>query len=283
MSSTPPSLQGKKKSSKKKIVLIVLLSLICVCVVCAVAGQIWIKSPKGQEMATQRAMTETARPTKTAKPIVIANPTKTPNPAVTTMSTKTTNPTSTTKPTKTTRPTSTTKPTKTPRSTSTSRLTRTPNPTATTRPTRTPNPTPTPKPTKTPRVNYTPTATGTPAKPLSSITFEEIVHNSEIMTQAQWIEYTRQLAGTRIKWTGKVADVTEHTLLGDTWYQVDICVGSNTCYQDVLFTYPKELSLRLLKGQEITFQGDIDLSGVEDKEMYLFRVIVRLENPYIYP
>ena len=121
----------------------------------------------------------------------------------------------------------------------------------------------------------------TPTVELSTLTYQEIVNKSNYLTQAQWKEYTQEISGQRIHWTGYVNDVSEHSFLGSTWYDVDICMISYPCVQDAVFTYPKEISLQLNKGQKITFEGDLDLSGVDNKDAFLFRVIVNLENPII--
>ncbi len=126
-------------------------------------------------------------------------------------------------------------------------------------------------------------ATPAPTKEISDITYYSILNKYNTLTDVQWKEYVRSINGERVHWVGIINDVAENDFLGSVSYQVNICMNSYPCVQDVWFTLSKEASLQLNKGQEITFEGDIESSGMEKTDTYLYRVIIHLENPYIVP
>jgi len=125
------------------------------------------------------------------------------------------------------------------------------------------------------------TETPSPTKEISDITYYSILNKFNTLTDVQWKDYVRSINGERVHWVGTVNDVAENEFLGAVSYQVNICMSSYPCVQDVWFTLSKEASLQLNKGQKITFDGDIESSGMEKTDTYLFRVIIHLENPVI--
>ena len=95
--------------------------------------------------------------------------------------------------------------------------------------------------------------TVTPTVVISSLSLQEIIDNSELMTEAQWKEYKKTLPGTYIRWSGFVYDVTKTLGL----YSIDLCVIDHYCADDVFFGYPKEEAIKLNKDQWITVIGEI--------------------------
>ncbi len=99
-------------------------------------------------------------------------------------------------------------------------------------------------------------------KQVSNITWQEIKANREIMTDAQWNEYEKTIVGKRVHWVGFISEVADD-ITGTNY--VWVCIYSADCeynfLERVYFEYPVDKSLALQKGQQITFEGDIE-SGI---------------------
>lgn len=115
-----------------------------------------------------------------------------------------------------------------------------------------PKPTKTPIPSKTPKPTATPIPTPT-EKPISAITYQEIREKREAATDAQWDEYAKPLKGTRVQWSGWVAEVKAS---GEIWIDMDP-PDTLLSVQDVYIRVPAEDATKFNLDQEIEFIGDI--------------------------
>jgi len=109
----------------------------------------------------------------------------------------------------------------------------------------------------------------TPTVVISTITFQEILDQYDVMTEAQWKDYKKSLNGTYVNWSGLIYDVSK--TMGS--YFVDACSAGYSCNDNIVFSLPKEEALQLNKQQQISFIGKIisiddDIFGNVDVQLY---------------
>lgn len=97
----------------------------------------------------------------------------------------------------------------------------------------------------------TSTPSRTPTATPSDLTFDEIERKYHELTDAQWDDYAYSIKGVRIRWIGKVAEVTESR----TAY---LDVGQSFPTSVFLEDIPFEIAKQLNKGERIQFEGTIN-------------------------
>lgn len=91
----------------------------------------------------------------------------------------------------------------------------------------------------------------------TSISFKEIRHNMEVMTDLQFEEYAKTLIGKRVGWSGYVEDVKQKFLGGyEVWIDMD-SPDELFSVQDITFEVSREQALSLKKDSRIKFVGTI--------------------------
>ena len=93
---------------------------------------------------------------------------------------------------------------------------------------------------------------------LGRITYPEIRRNEELLTDAQWTIYGKQIIGSRVKWTGWVSNVDKEFLGKDYLLFVDMDSPDELfSVHDVVINLPKSKALSFHKGRKITFWATI--------------------------
>lgn len=100
-------------------------------------------------------------------------------------------------------------------------------------------------------VSSTPEFTMTPV--ISNLQFQDILNKYHQSTEVQWKSYSKEIQGTKVKWTGFVENVDK--VLGIT--SVHVCIDAYYCSDYVFFNYPESMAIKLNKEQKISFTGNI--------------------------
>lgn len=96
-------------------------------------------------------------------------------------------------------------------------------------------------------VTTLPTATSNPS---DSLTFEQITNTAKQLTELRRNDYYKSLIGKNVRWTGKVADVSNSG-------EVHIRIVSTISYDVVLLGVPKTTYTKLNLNEVIEFDGTI--------------------------
>ncbi len=113
-----------------------------------------------------------------------------------------------------------------------------------------------------PQASRTPVRTATP-KPLSSVTYDEILSHRQNDTEAQWAEYQKGLIGLRVRWSGWVEQVQESGAILIDMEAPDVPLS----WQEVRLPIPAGDATKYNKDEKLTWEGDLQsvvgaLSGV---------------------